>query len=105
MSTRMATDPASLQITEEQYERLPEEVARSIEVVNGMVIFCESPSGPAEGSLHLVMAEGRINSVEEYRLDRSQRNYQLAMVHREALSAALPGNMQIDVAFTELEES
>ncbi|MFB4305156.1 Uma2 family endonuclease [Actinomadura sp. GTD37] len=39
-----ATDPSSLLITEEQYEALPEEVCKSIEVVDGSVIFCESPS-------------------------------------------------------------
>ena len=39
-----ATDPASLLITEEQYEALPEDVARSVEVVDGSVIFCESPT-------------------------------------------------------------
>lgn len=40
-----ATDPSSLLITEEQYEALPSEICKSIEVVNGRVVFCESP-GP-----------------------------------------------------------
>ncbi|SFO24289.1 Endonuclease, Uma2 family (restriction endonuclease fold) [Actinomadura madurae] len=39
-----ATDPSSLSITEEEYEALPSEVCKSIEVVNGSVVFCESPS-------------------------------------------------------------
>jgi hypothetical protein len=39
-----ATDPSSLLITEEEYEALPAEICKSIEVVNGRVIFCESPS-------------------------------------------------------------
>jgi Uma2 family endonuclease len=39
-----ATDPASLLITEQGYEALPAEVAKSIEVVGGRVIFCESPT-------------------------------------------------------------
>lgn len=38
------TDPSSLLITEEGYNALPDEVARSIEVVDGKVIFCESPT-------------------------------------------------------------
>ena len=39
-----ATDPEMLIITEEQYETLPEEVQRQIEVVSGQVIFCRSGS-------------------------------------------------------------
>jgi len=39
-----ATDPSSLLITEEQYDALPEDLAHSIEVVDGSVIFCESPT-------------------------------------------------------------
>ena len=39
-----ASDPSSLLITEEEYEALPPEVCKSIEVVDGSVIFCESPS-------------------------------------------------------------
>jgi hypothetical protein len=38
------TDPSSLLLTEEQYEALPAEISKSIEVVNGRVIFCESPT-------------------------------------------------------------
>ncbi|ROO88999.1 Uma2 family endonuclease [Actinocorallia herbida] len=194
-----ATDPASMLITEEQYEALPADIARTIEVVDGRVIFCQSPTpehrtvsfnltaalkgarpkGPcvavlqdtdmwyvyanvrksAEGKhftlrrpdvsvlwclkprarmtsadvfvaieisstntetdfadkkaeyarqgievyLIVVMAESRIHSVEEYRLDWSKRNYQLAAVHREALRTSLPEGMLIDVSFTELE--
>jgi Uma2 family endonuclease len=36
------TDPSSLLITEEEYEALPSEIAKSIEVLHGKVIFCES---------------------------------------------------------------
>lgn len=39
-----ATDPSSLLISREQYEALPSEVCRSIEVVDGSVIFCAPPS-------------------------------------------------------------
>jgi Uma2 family endonuclease len=39
-----ATDPSSLLITEAQYEALPSEICKSIEVVNGRVVFCESPT-------------------------------------------------------------
>ncbi|MFC0866159.1 Uma2 family endonuclease [Sphaerimonospora cavernae] len=39
-----ATDPSSLLLTEEEYEALPEDVCRSIEVVDGRVVFCESPT-------------------------------------------------------------
>ncbi|MEU5875984.1 Uma2 family endonuclease [Spirillospora sp. NPDC047279] len=39
-----ATDPSSLLITEEEYEALPDEVCKSIEVVDGRVVFCESPT-------------------------------------------------------------
>lgn len=39
-----ATDPSSLLISEEEYEALPAEVCKTIEVVDGRVIFCESPS-------------------------------------------------------------
>ncbi|MEU8118570.1 Uma2 family endonuclease [Spirillospora sp. NPDC049024] len=39
-----ATDPYSLLVTEEEYEALPAEVCRSIEVVDGAVVVCASPS-------------------------------------------------------------
>ncbi|NDU77587.1 Uma2 family endonuclease [Actinomadura sp. DSM 109109] len=39
-----ATDPYSLFVTEEEYEALPAEVSRSIEVVDGAVVICASPS-------------------------------------------------------------
>ncbi|MVZ99309.1 Uma2 family endonuclease [Actinomadura sp. LD22] len=39
-----AADPSSLLITEEEYRALPSEVCKSIEVVDGCVIFRESPS-------------------------------------------------------------
>ncbi|MCP2335966.1 Uma2 family endonuclease [Actinomadura rupiterrae] len=39
-----ATDPSSLLISEQQYDALPEDVAHSIEVVAGNVIFCASPT-------------------------------------------------------------
>lgn len=37
-------DPSSLLITREEYEALPSEVCKTIEVVDGSVIFPESPS-------------------------------------------------------------
>ncbi|NVI85861.1 Uma2 family endonuclease [Actinomadura sp. BRA 177] len=39
-----ATDPYSLLITQEEYEALPEDVSKAIEVVDGSVVVCESPS-------------------------------------------------------------
>jgi Uma2 family endonuclease len=39
-----ASDPDSLLITEAEYEALPDEVCKSIEVVDGRVIFCASPT-------------------------------------------------------------
>ncbi|MEO3823163.1 Uma2 family endonuclease [Actinomadura sp. B10D3] len=39
-----ATDPYSLFITEEEYDALPADVCKSIEVVDGAVIICASPS-------------------------------------------------------------
>lgn len=39
-----ATDPEILFITEDQYEALPDEVQRRIEVVDGHVVFCRSGS-------------------------------------------------------------
>lgn len=194
-----ATDPSSLLITEEQYEALPEDVTRAIEVVDGSVIFCESPTPEhqtvsfnltaairaarpkdpciavlqdtdmryvypnthrnSDGKrftlrrpdvsvlrcikpgakltsadvfvaieisstnsesdfadkkaeyarqeipvyLIVVMAEGRVHSVEEHRLDWSGRNYQLAAVHRETLTVSLPEGLRLDVPFTDLE--
>lgn len=52
-----ATDPSSLVVTEEQYEALPAEVCRTIEVVDGRVVFCESPTpGHQRVSRNLTMA-------------------------------------------------
>jgi Uma2 family endonuclease len=195
-----ATDPPSLLITEAEYEALPAEICKTIEVVNGRVIFCESPrpehqrvsrnltialleARPAspcidvlqdtdmryrhrnphvagEGKrftfrrpdivvlrclkpgarlwsddalvaieitssdddvdfndkraeyaaqgipvyLIVVMDATRVDSIEEYRLDWSGRNYQLAAAHRRSLIAELPEGVKIDVAFSELEQ-
>lgn len=196
------TDPFSLLITKEEYEALPEDVAKSIEVVDGSVIVCESPSprhqrilrnltraledarpgnGPCidvlpdtdmyyaeqnahdtdkgqrftmrrpdisvlyclEGSAKLTSADvfiaveiagsdsrqrdfkdkkaeyagqgipvylivvldtdDTIRSVEEYRLDWSGGNYQMATVHYWTLNSKLPEGMNVKVAFSELE--
>jgi Uma2 family endonuclease len=52
-----AEDPSSLLLTEEGYEALPSELCKSIEVVNGRVIFRESPSpGHQRVSRNLTMA-------------------------------------------------
>jgi Uma2 family endonuclease len=194
------TDPSSLLITEEEYEALPSEIAKSIEVVHGRVIFRESPTPnhqrvsrnltmaflgarpvspcidvlqdtdmryrhrnphvvragkkftfrrpdiavlrclepdallwsddvlvaveitssdddvdfndkraeyAAQGIpvyLIVVMAAAGIDSIEEYRLDWSGRNYQLAAVHRNSLVTDLPEGMKLDVSFTTLEQ-
>jgi Uma2 family endonuclease len=194
------TDPSSLLITEEDYEALPAEVAKSIEVVHGRVIFCESPTPnhqrvsrnltmaflavrpgdpcidvlqdtdmryrhrnphvaragkkftfrrpdivvlrcletgsrlwsddvivaieitssdddvdfndkraeyAAQGIpvyLIVVMDDSGVDSIEEYRLDWSGRNYQLAAVHRNALVTELPEGLKLDVSFATLEQ-
>jgi Uma2 family endonuclease len=194
------TDPSSLLITEKEYEALPSEIAKCIEVVHGRVIYRESPtpnhqrvSGnlteaflgarpvtpctyvlqdadiryrhgnprvvPAgkkftvrrpdiavlrcllpdallwsddilvaveitssdddvdfndkraeyaaqaiPAYLIVVMDAGDIDSIEEYRLDRSGRNYQLAAVHRNSLVTELPAGMKLDISFTTLEQ-
>jgi Uma2 family endonuclease len=52
-----ATDPSILVITEADYEALPAEVCKTIEVVNGRVVFCESPTpGHQRVSRNLTMA-------------------------------------------------
>jgi Uma2 family endonuclease len=195
-----ATDPSSLMITEEEYQALPAEICKSIEVVNGRVIFCESPSPShqrvsrnltmtflvarpgtpcidvlqdtdmryrhrnphvvragkkftfrrpdivilrclqpdallwsddvlvaveitssdddvdfndkraeyaAQGIpvyLIVVMSGANVDSIEEYRLDWSGRNYQLAAVHRNSLVTELPDNLKVSISFTELEQ-
>jgi Uma2 family endonuclease len=194
------TDPSSLVITEEEYEALPAEISKSIEVVHGRVIFRESPTPShqrvsrnltmaflearpaapcidvlqdtdmryrhrnphvvragkkftfrrpdiailrclkpgallwsddvivaveitssdddvdfndkraeyaAQGIdvyLIVVMGGGDVDSIEEYRLDWSGRNYQLAAVHRNSLVTELPEGMKLDVPFSTLEQ-
>jgi Uma2 family endonuclease len=39
-----ATDPSSLILTEDQYDALPEDVCRTIEVVYGHVVFLQAPT-------------------------------------------------------------
>ncbi|WP_225727065.1 MULTISPECIES: Uma2 family endonuclease [unclassified Nocardia] len=52
-----ATDPSSLLLTEAEYDALPAEVCRTIEVVDGRVVFCESPTpGHQRVSRNLTMA-------------------------------------------------
>jgi Uma2 family endonuclease len=194
-----ATDPSSLLITEQQYQELPGDLAHSIEVVDGRVMFWKSPTPDHQRvSLNLAWAiksvkpaepctdvlqdtdmwyvqanshasnDGRrftmrrpdisvfwclkpgerltsadafavieitsansetdfndkkaeyasqriplylivildgaaINSIEEYRLDWSGRNYQLVNVHRGALAVELAKGFEIDIAFSTLE--
>jgi hypothetical protein len=194
------TDPSSLLITEEEYEALPSEIAKSIEVVHGRVIFCESPTpnhlrvsrnltmaflaarpvSPCVDVLqdtdmryrhrnpHVVRAGKKftfrrpdiailrclkpdaqlwsddvlvaaeitssddevdfndkraeyaaqgipvylivvtnatgVDSIEEYRLDWSGRNYQLVTVHRSSIVTELPEGMKLDVSFASLEQ-
>ncbi|WUH99210.1 Uma2 family endonuclease [Spirillospora sp. NBC_00431] len=196
-----ASDPSSLLITEEEYAALPEEVCKSIEVMDGSVIYCEPPghghqlvshnltsalraARPAGSFISVVQsldmhyvergacvssksrkfsmrcpdisvlhridrdakltssdvftaveiaapgshfrdfqdkkaeyaaqlipvylivvldADDAIHSVDEYRLDWSGRNYQLAFVHRDALETVLPEGMKVDVTFSDLE--
>jgi Uma2 family endonuclease len=193
-------DPSSLLITEEEYAALPSEITKSIEVVGGRVIFCESPTPThqrvsrnltmaflaarptspcvdvlqdtdmryrhrnphvvragkkftfrrpdiavlrclkpdallwsddvlvaveitssdddvdfndkraeyaAQGIpvyLIVVMDGDGIDSIEEYRLDWSGRNYQLSAVHRSSLVTELPEGMKLDVSFAALEQ-
>jgi Uma2 family endonuclease len=195
-----ATDPSSLLITEAEYEALPSDVCRSIEVVDGTVVFCASPTPAhqqvsrnltlallttrppspcinvlqdidmrfrhrnpymvrsgrqftlrrpdvvvlrclepdallwsddvlvaieitssdddrdfndkravyaAQGTpayLIVVVAGSEIDSVAEYRLDWSGRNYQLVTVHRRSLTTELPEGMKLDVPFRQLEQ-
>jgi Uma2 family endonuclease len=195
-----ATDPSSLLITEDEYEALPAEVCKSIEVVDGTVIFCASPTPmhqrvsrnltfallqarppspcidvlmetdmrfrhrnphvaragkqftlrrpdvvvlrcieptallwsddvlvaveitssdddmdfndkraeyAAQGIpvyLIVVMNDAEVDSVAEYRLDWSGRNYQLVAVHRHSLTTDLPEAMKLDVEFSQLEQ-
>jgi Uma2 family endonuclease len=52
-----AADPSSLLLTEEQYEALPAEVCRTIEIVDGRVVFGEQPTlGHQRVSRNLTMA-------------------------------------------------
>ncbi|MFI5776446.1 hypothetical protein [Nocardia sp. NPDC051570] len=39
-----ATDPASLLVTEDAFDALPEELRRALEVIAGHVVFCRSES-------------------------------------------------------------
>ncbi|WP_240506539.1 Uma2 family endonuclease [Thermoactinospora rubra] len=194
------TDPSSFVITEEQYEALPSEIARSIEVVDGRVIFCESPTRAHQrvvGNLFIALRDARppdpclevvsemdvrfdythsqatdegrrftfrrpditvhrcldlearltsssvvtvievtssnaqtdvidkkgeyaaqripaylivvlagtkVDSVEEYRLDWSGRNYQLAAIHREELDVELPEGVKLKIPLVELTQ-
>jgi hypothetical protein len=36
------TDPDSLMLTEDQYDDLPDDVRKMVEVIDGHVIFCQS---------------------------------------------------------------
>jgi Uma2 family endonuclease len=144
-------------ITEAEYEALPAEVCKSIEVVDGRVIFCASPTPAhqrvsrnltmalllarppspcievlyetdmrfrhrnphvvragkeraeyaAQGIpvyLIVVMSGSEIDSIAEYRLDWSGRNYQLVTVHRRSLTTEVPEGMKLDVSFQQLEQ-
>ncbi|MEV5570082.1 Uma2 family endonuclease [Spirillospora sp. NPDC052269] len=39
-----ATDPSTLLISEKQYDDLPEDLAHTVEVVEGNIIFCQPPT-------------------------------------------------------------
>lgn len=54
--------------------------------------------------LIVVMNDVEIDSVAEYRLDWSGRNYQLVAVHRHSLTTELPEGMKLDIHFDQLEQ-
>ena len=54
--------------------------------------------------LIVVMNGPEVDSVEEYRLDWSGRNYQLVTVHRHSLITGLPENMKLNISFQQLEQ-
>ena len=54
--------------------------------------------------LIVVMDPEGVDSIEEYRLDWSGRNYQLAAVHRSALVAEFPEGLKLDVPFATLQQ-
>lgn len=53
--------------------------------------------------LIVILSGASVESIEEYRLDWSGRNYQLAGVHRGSLNTDLPEGLKVSVPFTDLE--
>jgi Uma2 family endonuclease len=54
--------------------------------------------------LIVVVIGSEIDSIEEYRLDWSDHNYQLTTVHGRSLTTELPEGMKLDVPFPQLEQ-
>jgi hypothetical protein len=85
-------------MTEADYRALPDEVARTIEVVHGHVIKCESPA-----PRHLViLLDEKYEIVEmlEYHLDAAIAEYRLFAIHRSVLVLEQP--IRLNLPFAEL---
>ena len=83
-----ATNPSSMLITEADFNDKRAEYA-----AQGIPVY-----------LIVVMSGSEIDSIAEYRLDWSGRNYQLVTVHRRSLTTEVPEGMKLDVPFRQLEQ-
>lgn len=52
-------------VSMDTYLEMPEELSRTIEVVDGMIVHCESPSGNHQGVERLRLTSGRHYALEQ----------------------------------------
>ncbi|MDX3108524.1 Uma2 family endonuclease [Nonomuraea angiospora] len=70
--------PQPSRVTAEEYEELPEEIARAIEIVDGYVVYCEAPTPD-----HQSAGRRLANFLERYARDAMSRGHECLTVNND----------------------
>ncbi|MBE1591429.1 Uma2 family endonuclease [Nonomuraea angiospora] len=70
--------PQPSRVTAEEYEELPEEIARAIEIVDGYVVYCEAPAPD-----HQSAGRRLANLLERYARDAMSRGHECLTVNND----------------------
>ncbi|MEO3868395.1 Uma2 family endonuclease [Nonomuraea sp. B12E4] len=71
--------PQPSRVTAEEYEELPEEIARAIEIVDGYVVFCEAPTPD-----HQTAGRRLANLLERHARQAMSRGHECVTVNNDA---------------------
>ena len=90
-------DELPVNMTEAEYRALAEDISRSVEIVHGHIIKCESVAPP----LYLVVlldATYDITEIREFHLDAAASTYRLHAIHRSVLDLEQPVRLTLPIS-------